>query len=81
VLTARLVTTVVLSSCEILCSELPSTFFLVKSANLNLQAVVGFRMPYDLPLVPYSKEEEPWCATSNYNEPDWRGSTWGGFPR
>lgn len=38
--------------------------------------VVGARLPYDLPLVPYAKGEVPWCATSSYNEPDWAGETW-----
>lgn len=38
--------------------------------------VVGARMPYDLPLVPYAKDEVPWCATSSYNEPDWAGGLW-----
>ena len=32
--------------------------------------VVGARMPYDLPLRPYSKEDVPWCATASYTEPD-----------
>jgi tyrosyl-DNA phosphodiesterase 1 len=38
--------------------------------------LVGARMPYDLPLVPYAKEDVPWCATSSYSEPDWAGETW-----
>lgn len=38
--------------------------------------VVGFRMPYDLPLVRYREDEQPWCATADYAEPDWRGYTW-----
>lgn len=38
--------------------------------------VIGARMPYDLPLVPYAKEDVPWCATSSYNEPDWAGGVW-----
>ena len=38
---------------------------------------VGFRMPYDLPLVPYKSHEEPWCATKTYTEPDWMGGVWG----
>jgi len=41
--------------------------------------MVGFRMPYDLPLVPYSKQEMPWCATSPCSERDWMGRTWPGF--
>jgi len=38
--------------------------------------VVGARMPYDLPIVPYGKDDEPWCATSSYTEPDWMGKTY-----
>jgi tyrosyl-DNA phosphodiesterase-1 len=38
--------------------------------------VVGARMPYDLPLVPYAKDDVPWCATSSYLDPDWMGETW-----
>ena len=35
--------------------------------------VVGARMPYDLPLVPYAEEDEPWCASKSYEEFDWKG--------
>ncbi|EKD18637.1 uncharacterized protein L3040_002064 [Drepanopeziza brunnea f. sp. 'multigermtubi'] len=38
--------------------------------------LVGARMPYDLPLVPYGKDDLPWCATSSYEEPDWKGQVW-----
>lgn len=41
--------------------------------------VVGFRMPYDLPLHPYGADEKPWCATMKYEEPDWKGLAWGGY--
>ncbi|KAL8709351.1 MAG: hypothetical protein Q9220_005944 [cf. Caloplaca sp. 1 TL-2023] len=40
---------------------------------------VGLRMPYDLPLVPYSEHEMPWCATAPCAEPDWMGRIWPGF--
>ena len=40
---------------------------------------VGFRMPYDLPLVPYGKEDLPWCATAEHREPDWTGRSWHGY--
>lgn len=43
----------------------------------KLSVTVGFRMPYDLPLVPYTATEEPWCATKSYIEPDWMGRSWG----
>jgi len=38
--------------------------------------IVGARMPYDLPLVPYAKDDVPWCASASYAEPDWKGETW-----
>jgi len=41
--------------------------------------VIGLRMPYDLPLSPYSATDVPWCATQHYTEPDWKGRTWGGY--
>ena len=40
---------------------------------------VGWRMPYDLPLVPYSEDEKPWCATEACYEPDWMGRVWPGY--
>ncbi|KAL9124949.1 MAG: hypothetical protein Q9217_005782 [Psora testacea] len=43
------------------------------------RAVVGWRMPYDLPLVPYRQAEVPWCATQACNEPDWMGRVWPGY--
>jgi tyrosyl-DNA phosphodiesterase-1 len=39
-------------------------------------ALVGFRMPYDLPLTSYSAQDIPWCATVSHSEPDWLGQTW-----
>ncbi|KAH8691319.1 putative tyrosyl-DNA phosphodiesterase [Talaromyces proteolyticus] len=38
--------------------------------------LVGFRMPYDLPLTPYNAHDVPWCATTSHLEPDWLGQTW-----
>lgn len=40
---------------------------------------VGWRMPYDLPLLPYNENQEPWCATEPCAEPDWMGRSWPGF--
>ncbi|KAL9020777.1 MAG: hypothetical protein Q9185_001961 [Variospora sp. 1 TL-2023] len=40
---------------------------------------VGLRMPYDLPLVPYGRNEMPWCASTPCAEPDWKGRVWPGF--
>lgn len=41
------------------------------------QTLVGFRMPYDLPLERYQEGEVPWCASVAHEEPDWKGQTWG----
>lgn len=43
------------------------------------KVVVGWRMPYDLPLTPYAENEEPWSATTRYDEPDVKGCIWEGF--
>lgn len=40
------------------------------------RVVVGWRMPYDLPLTPYRKGDEAWCATARYREPDVKGLAW-----
>jgi tyrosyl-DNA phosphodiesterase-1 len=40
------------------------------------KTVIGARMPYDLPLVRYARDDVPWCATASYPEPDWLGETW-----
>jgi tyrosyl-DNA phosphodiesterase-1 len=45
------------------------------------KTVVGLRMPYDLPLRPYSADEKPWCATMQHSEPDRNGHAWGGYGR
>jgi tyrosyl-DNA phosphodiesterase-1 len=41
--------------------------------------IIGLRMPYDLPLVPYREDEMPWCATLPDPEPDWMGRVWQGY--
>ncbi|KAK3319274.1 tyrosyl-DNA phosphodiesterase I [Apodospora peruviana] len=38
--------------------------------------IVGLRMPYNLPLQRYGKDEVPWVATADYDEPDWMGQMW-----
>lgn len=43
------------------------------------RVIVGLRMPYDLPLEPYKKDEVPWCASAEHTEPDWKGQTWGRY--
>ncbi|KAF2475673.1 phospholipase D/nuclease [Lindgomyces ingoldianus] len=40
---------------------------------------IGLRMPYDLPLEQYEKDEVPWCASLNNEEPDWKGAIWKGY--
>lgn len=45
----------------------------------EIKTKVGWRIPYDLPLVPYGKDEQPWCATMPYVEPDWMGRSWPGY--
>lgn len=44
--------------------------------GLAAPVLVGFRMPYDLPLTPYTAGDIPWCATAVHTEPDWLGQTW-----
>jgi tyrosyl-DNA phosphodiesterase-1 len=53
-------------------SPLPST----GDSPSTVTTLVGFRMPYDLPLQRYTRDDDPWCATSSYSEPDWLGQTW-----
>ncbi len=40
---------------------------------------VGWRMPYDLPLVPYRDDEMPWSAEAPCREPDRLGRVWMGY--
>ncbi|KAJ5753645.1 uncharacterized protein N7511_007798 [Penicillium nucicola] len=49
-----------------------------EKAQEAASAVVGFRMPYNLPLTPYGASDEPWCATVSHDLPDWRGQSWMG---
>lgn len=42
----------------------------------GVDKVVGFRMPYDLPLVPYGSGEVPWCAEQSHLQPDRHGVVW-----
>lgn len=45
-------------------------------ALTGVDTVIGVRMPYDLPLTPYTEDEEPWCAERSHLEPDWKGVVW-----
>jgi tyrosyl-DNA phosphodiesterase-1 len=47
--------------------------------RVTSESMIGFRMPYDLPLVPYSATEVPWCASARHTEPDWKGMVYGGY--
>lgn len=47
-----------------------------ESNHTASSTIVGFRMPYDLPLTPYRANDTPWCATASHSEPDWLGQTW-----
>ncbi|OGM43158.1 tyrosyl-DNA phosphodiesterase [Aspergillus bombycis] len=47
-----------------------------KDSAQTTDTVIGLRMPYDLPLTPYTAHDTPWCATAQHSEPDWLGQTW-----
>lgn len=50
----------------------------VANDDADAKRTVGWRMPYDLPLVPYAADEKPWCASEPCDEPDWMGRVWAG---
>ena len=54
------------------------THKLNESVDSERGVTVGWRMPYDLPLVPYTAQEKPWCASEPCSEPDWMGRIWPG---
>lgn len=41
----------------------------------NLIKLIGLRMPYDIPLVPYEENEDPWCNAIEHRTPDCCGQT------
>ncbi|KAE8135018.1 tyrosyl-DNA phosphodiesterase I [Aspergillus pseudotamarii] len=47
-----------------------------KDNETTTDTVIGLRMPYGLPLTPYTAHDTPWCATAQHLEPDWLGQTW-----
>ncbi|KAF2824272.1 phospholipase D/nuclease [Ophiobolus disseminans] len=59
--------------------DMPGPEDVVGIEGANSKTVVGFRMPYDLPLSPYASTDTPWCATMQYLEPDWKGMAWAGY--
>ncbi|KAJ5363701.1 uncharacterized protein N7496_009414 [Penicillium cataractarum] len=56
--------------------DLPASSQPDNMAEDEARTMVGFRMPYDLPLTPYSDSDEPWCASASHPTPDWRGQSW-----
>ncbi|KAI9670992.1 MAG: hypothetical protein M1831_005077 [Alyxoria varia] len=47
-----------------------------KAANPASKTTVGLRLPYNLPLVPYHLDEDPWGKELDYEEPDSKGVVW-----
>ncbi|EXF78064.1 tyrosyl-DNA phosphodiesterase [Colletotrichum fioriniae PJ7] len=43
------------------------------------EPVVGLRIPYNLPLQAYGKDEIPWVASMAHDEPDRLGRAWGAW--
>ena len=50
----------------------------LREEERSSSTLIGWRMPYDLPLIPYQAGERPWCASSSYRERDWMGKAWKG---
>lgn len=46
--------------------------------GVGRKKVVGLRMPYDLPIKPYTENDLPWCGTMSYGKVDWKGQSWEG---
>lgn len=44
--------------------------------NETKKKLIAFRMPYSLPLVPYTPDETPWCTGMTHHTPDWKGRVW-----
>jgi tyrosyl-DNA phosphodiesterase-1 len=55
------------------CSDVPGA-----QESGHGKPVVGLRVPYNLPLQRYGRNEIPWVATASYSEPDWMGQIWSG---
>lgn len=47
-----------------------------KKKSSAAKRLIGWRMPYDLPLIPYNNDEMPWCASQPDAEPDCKGRVW-----
>lgn len=61
-------------------SDMPSSTDQAEGSESEEDGVtIGWRMPYDLPLVPYGENEKPWCATEACDEPDRMGRVWPGY--
>ena len=61
--------------------------FTCSAKNSTYSVTVAFRMPYDMPLLPYNAYpdrnssdaadiDEPWSADQLHAQPDWRGIVW-----
>ncbi|MCJ1457561.1 hypothetical protein MMC28_007929 [Mycoblastus sanguinarius] len=48
------------------------------TAEEEAKTVIGFRMPYSLPLHPYTSHSRPWCASEASSIPDHLGRIWPG---
>jgi tyrosyl-DNA phosphodiesterase-1 len=53
-----------------------ATFLTDSLAEADNKPAVALRLPYNLPLQPYGKQEVPWVATAKHSEPDWMGQVW-----
>lgn len=49
---------------------------LLEDETVGARSVIGLRIPYDVPLQQYGREEIPWVATMAHSEPDCLGQTW-----
>ncbi|KAI1379553.1 phospholipase D/nuclease [Hypoxylon crocopeplum] len=60
-------------------ARMVSTFMTDMPAKEDLGGdapLVGFRIPYSLPLQKYGSGEVPWVASASYDEPDRNGCVW-----
>ena len=58
-------------------TDLPDSSINAGRADRVPKVTVGFRMPYDLPLVAYDQADEPWCLSKPHLESDNLGRIWG----
>lgn len=46
------------------------------SSSSSSHDQIPIRMPFDLPVTPYSHGDEPWYQLRSHSEPDWLGEKW-----